>query len=215
MWCCATRCPPSSTASDSSPAPRARSTGSSPASTWPGYTSMIRRDPVGVVAQIAPWNYPLMMAAWKIAPALAAGNTVVLKPSEQTPLTALKLAQIVADVLPEGVVNIVVGRGATVGQRADQSSRRGHDLAYRRHRHRAARCWRPPRTHQAHAPGARRQGAGDRVRRRRSRSRGRGPENLRLLQCRAGLHRRLPRLRRATRSTTDSSPTFRRPSATS
>ncbi len=59
----------------------------------PGYTSMIRRDPVGVVASIAPWNYPLMMAAWKLAPALAAGNTVVFKPSEQTPLTALKLAR--------------------------------------------------------------------------------------------------------------------------
>ncbi|HEV7443341.1 MAG TPA: aldehyde dehydrogenase family protein, partial [Steroidobacteraceae bacterium] len=60
----------------------------------PGYTSMIRRDPIGVVASIAPWNYPLMMAAWKLAPALAAGNTVVLKPSEQTPLTALKLAEL-------------------------------------------------------------------------------------------------------------------------
>jgi aminobutyraldehyde dehydrogenase len=59
----------------------------------PGYTSMIRRDPVGVVASVAPWNYPLMMAAWKLAPALAAGNTVILKPSEQTPLTALKLAE--------------------------------------------------------------------------------------------------------------------------
>lgn len=82
----------------------------------PGHTSMIRRDPVGVVASIAPWNYPLMMAAWKIAPAIAAGNTMVLKPSEQTPLTALKLAKIIAEVLPEGVVNIVVGRGASVGQ---------------------------------------------------------------------------------------------------
>lgn len=81
-----------------------------------GHTSMIRRDPIGVVASIAPWNYPLMMAAWKIAPAIAAGNTVVLKPSEQTPLTALKLARIIAEVLPEGVVNIVVGRGGTVGQ---------------------------------------------------------------------------------------------------
>ena len=81
-----------------------------------GHTSMIRRDPIGVVASIAPWNYPLMMAAWKIAPAIAAGNTVVIKPSEQTPLTALKLARIVADVLPEGVVNVVVGRGASVGQ---------------------------------------------------------------------------------------------------
>jgi len=82
-----------------------------------GHTSMVRRDPVGVVASIAPWNYPLMMAAWKLAPALAAGNTVVLKPSEQTPLTALKLAKHLAEVFPEGVVNIVCGRGETVGQR--------------------------------------------------------------------------------------------------
>ncbi|MCU1715555.1 gamma-aminobutyraldehyde dehydrogenase [Pseudomonas sp. 5P_3.1_Bac2] len=82
----------------------------------PGHTSMIRRDPVGVVASIAPWNYPLMMVAWKLAPALAAGNTVVLKPSEQTPLTALKLAQLIAPVFPAGVINVVFGRGATVGQ---------------------------------------------------------------------------------------------------
>jgi aminobutyraldehyde dehydrogenase len=81
-----------------------------------GHTSMIRRDPVGVVGSIAPWNYPLMMAAWKTAPALAAGNTVVLKPSEQTPLTALLLAQVAAEIFPKGVLNIVTGRGATVGQ---------------------------------------------------------------------------------------------------
>jgi aminobutyraldehyde dehydrogenase len=81
----------------------------------PGFTSMIRRDPIGVVASIAPWNYPLMMASWKLAPALAAGNTVVLKPSEQTPLTALKLATICAELLPPGVVNIICGRGNTVG----------------------------------------------------------------------------------------------------
>ncbi len=81
----------------------------------PGFTSMIRRDPVGVVASIAPWNYPLMMAAWKMAPALAAGNTVVLKPSEQTPLTALKLATILAELFPPGVANIIFGRGNTVG----------------------------------------------------------------------------------------------------
>ena len=80
-----------------------------------GHTSMIRRDPIGVVASIAPWNYPLMMAAWKLAPALAAGNTVVLKPSEQTPLTALKLAEFLAEIFPAGVVNIVFGRGASVG----------------------------------------------------------------------------------------------------
>jgi aminobutyraldehyde dehydrogenase len=81
-----------------------------------GHTSMIRRDPVGVVASIAPWNYPLMMAAWKVAPALAAGNTVVLKPSEQTPLSTLRLAQAVAEILPKGVLNVVCGRGESVGQ---------------------------------------------------------------------------------------------------
>ena len=81
-----------------------------------GHTSMIRRDPVGVVGSIAPWNYPLMMAAWKCAPALAAGNTVVLKPSEQTPLSTLLLAQVVAELFPKGVFNVVCGRGASVGQ---------------------------------------------------------------------------------------------------
>ncbi|MGE8419896.1 gamma-aminobutyraldehyde dehydrogenase [Pseudomonas tussilaginis] len=81
----------------------------------PGHTSMVRRDPLGVVASIAPWNYPLMMVAWKIAPALAAGNTVVLKPSEQTPLTALRLAQLAAEMFPAGVLNILFGRGPSVG----------------------------------------------------------------------------------------------------
>jgi aminobutyraldehyde dehydrogenase len=81
-----------------------------------GFTSMIRRDPVGVVGSIAPWNYPLMMAAWKLAPALAGGNTIVIKPSEQTPLTTLKLAKTIADIVPEGVVNVITGRGETTGQ---------------------------------------------------------------------------------------------------
>ena len=80
-----------------------------------GYTSFIRRDPIGVVGSIAPWNYPLMMAAWKIGPALAAGNTVVLKPSEQTPLTSFRLAQLCAEIFPPGVLNVVAGRGETVG----------------------------------------------------------------------------------------------------
>ncbi|MDX5627643.1 MULTISPECIES: aminobutyraldehyde dehydrogenase [unclassified Brenneria] len=80
-----------------------------------GHTSMIRRDPVGVVASIAPWNYPLMMVSWKLAPALAAGNCVVLKPAEQTPLTALYLAHLLADILPAGVLNILFGNGAGVG----------------------------------------------------------------------------------------------------
>jgi aminobutyraldehyde dehydrogenase len=81
----------------------------------PGHTSLVRRDPIGVVASIAPWNYPLMMAAWKIAPTIAAGNSVVLKPSELTPLTTLKLAALLAELLPPGVVNVVTGRGESVG----------------------------------------------------------------------------------------------------
>lgn len=80
-----------------------------------GYTSMIRREPLGVVGQIAPWNYPLLMAMWKIGPALAAGNTIVLKPSEQTPLTALRLAALAADILPPGVLNVITGDGEPVG----------------------------------------------------------------------------------------------------
>ena len=81
----------------------------------PGFTSMIRRDAVGVIGSIAPWNYPLMMMAWKLAPAIAGGNTVVFKPSEQTPLTALKMAKLLAGILPEGVVNVILGRGESVG----------------------------------------------------------------------------------------------------
>ncbi|MBD0290152.1 MAG: gamma-aminobutyraldehyde dehydrogenase [Thermoleophilia bacterium] len=80
-----------------------------------GYTSMIRREPVGVVGQIAPWNYPLMMAIWKIGPALAAGNTIVLKPSEQTPLTTLLLAEYASEILPSGVLNVITGDGEPVG----------------------------------------------------------------------------------------------------
>lgn len=80
-----------------------------------GYTSMVRRDPLGVIASIAPWNYPLNMATWKLGPALVTGNTVVLKPSELTPMTALKLAEITADILPPGVLNVVCGHGATAG----------------------------------------------------------------------------------------------------
>ncbi len=80
-----------------------------------GRTSIIRREPVGVVASIAPWNYPIMMAGWKIGPALMAGNTVVLKPSIRTPLTALALGEIAADILPPGVLNVITGTGASIG----------------------------------------------------------------------------------------------------
>jgi 1-pyrroline dehydrogenase len=79
------------------------------------HTSMLRRDPLGVCAGIAPWNYPLNMATWKLGPALAAGNTFVLKPSELTPLTALKLAELAADIFPPGVFNVVCGQGETAG----------------------------------------------------------------------------------------------------
>ncbi|HWV21492.1 MAG TPA: aminobutyraldehyde dehydrogenase [Devosia sp.] len=79
--------------------------------------SLVRRDPIGVIAQIAPWNYPLLMAAWKIAPAIAAGNTVVIKPSDLTPLSLLALGGIFAQVLPPGTVNIICGNGPDVGQK--------------------------------------------------------------------------------------------------
>src|SRR5881398_2627026 len=81
-----------------------------------GYTSMLRREPIGVVAGIAPWNYPLMMAIWKLAPALAAGNVQVLKPSEQTPLSTLRFAQLAADILPAGVLNVITGDGVPAGE---------------------------------------------------------------------------------------------------
>src|SRR5216110_674249 len=81
-----------------------------------GYTSWLRREPIGIVGGIAPWNYPLMMAVWKLAPALAAGNVQVLKPSEQTPLTTLRFAQLAADILPAGVLNVVTGDGVPAGE---------------------------------------------------------------------------------------------------
>jgi aminobutyraldehyde dehydrogenase len=81
----------------------------------PGHTSMIRRDPLGVVGSVAPWNYPLLMAIWKICPALMTGNTLVLKPSEHTPLTAIRLAELAGDLFPKGVLNVVTGDGDPVG----------------------------------------------------------------------------------------------------
>ncbi|HEX4562927.1 MAG TPA: gamma-aminobutyraldehyde dehydrogenase [Solirubrobacteraceae bacterium] len=81
-----------------------------------GYTSYTRREPVGVIGQVTPWNYPLMMAIWKFGPALAAGNTVVLKPAETTPVTTVRFAELAADVLPKGVLNIVSGRGEPTGE---------------------------------------------------------------------------------------------------
>jgi aminobutyraldehyde dehydrogenase len=89
----------------------------------PGHTSMIRRDPLGVVGAIAPWNYPLMLMSWKIAPALVTGNTVVFKPSELTPLSALLLAELARDLFPAGVLNIVTGTGTTIGDRLTRDPR--------------------------------------------------------------------------------------------
>src|SRR5258705_4114680 len=82
-----------------------------------GYTSIIRREPLGIVAGICPWNYPLMMAIWKMGPALAAGNLQILKPSEQTPLSLLRFVQLAQEVIPPGVLQVVTGDGVPVGQR--------------------------------------------------------------------------------------------------
>src|SRR5258708_37077464 len=82
-----------------------------------GYTSWLRREPIGVVGGIAPWNYPLIMAVWKLAPALAAGNVQVLKPSEQTALSLLRFAELAQEVIPPGVLNVVTGDGVPVGER--------------------------------------------------------------------------------------------------
>src|SRR5216117_3717722 len=83
-----------------------------------GYSSWLRREPIGIVGGIAPWNYPLMMAVWKLAPALAAGNVQVVKPSEQTPLTTLRFAQLAqeAEIIPPGVLNVITGDGVPVGE---------------------------------------------------------------------------------------------------
>jgi 1-pyrroline dehydrogenase len=80
-----------------------------------GYTSIVRREPLGIVAGITPWNYPLMMAVWKMGPALAAGNVQILKPAEQTPLTTLRFAELAQEVLPPGVLNVITGEGVPVG----------------------------------------------------------------------------------------------------
>ena len=82
-----------------------------------GYTSMIRREPLGIVAGICPWNYPLMMAVWKMGPALAAGNAQILKPAEQTPMSLLRFVELASDVIPEGVLQVVTGDGVPTGSR--------------------------------------------------------------------------------------------------
>ena len=160
-----------------------------------GHTSFVRREPIGVVGQVTPWNYPMMMAMWKIAPALAAGNTIVLKPSDTTPETTLLLAELASEFLPEGTFNVITGdreTGRMLVEHRDAGARRDHRLGPRRHAGRRERVARP----QARPPRARRQGAGHRLRRRRHRGRRRGHRHRRLLQRRPGLHRRDPRPRR-------------------
>ena len=169
-----------------------------------GHTSYVRREPVGVVGQVTPWNYPMMMAVWKFAPAIAAGNTVVLKPSDTTPETTLLLAEIAAEFLPPGVLNVVTGdrdtgRAVVEHPTAAMVSITGSVRAG----HGGGRVGRQG--PQAGAPRARRQGAGRGVRRRRPRGRRRGHRRRRLLQRRSGLHGRHPGAGRAAASTTTSS----------
>ena len=156
------------------------------------HTSLIRREPVGVVASIAPWNYPIMMAGWKIGPALMAGNTVVLKPSARTPLTALILGEIAADILPRRRPQ----RHHRDGRRDRRCARRPpegrDDLGHRRHGDRQAHRPDRGRHGQAAPPRARWQGAGHRLRRRRSRRGHREPQGVLVLERRSGLHRAVP-----------------------
>ena len=172
-----------------------------------GYTSFTRREAVGVIGQVTPWNYPLMMAIWKFGPALAAGNTVVLKPAETTPITTVRLAELAAEMLPKGVLNVVTGPGPADGRGADHPPRRGHARADRLGRHGQALRAHRRRHAQARAPGAGRQGARcvvfDDVSLESAMA---DDRRHRLLQRRPGLHRRHPRARRRATSTTTSSP---------
>ena len=156
-----------------------------------GHTSSVRREPIGPVAQVAPWNYPMMMSVWKFAPALAAGNTVVLKPSDTTPASSAWMVEKMQDIFPPGVCNLVCGDrdtgAALTAHKIPQlvsitgSTRAGIAVA-------SAAAARP----QARPPRARRQGAGRGLRRRRHRGSGRGHLHRRPLQRRPGLHRRDP-----------------------
>ena len=154
-----------------------------------GFTSFIRREPIGVCAAVTPWNYPMMMAVWKFGPALAAGNTMVLKPSDTTPVSTLLLAELMGEFLPPGVFNVVcgdrdTGRALVTNPVPQMVSITGSVRAGRGGGHRGR--GRP----QEGPPRAGRQGAGHRVRRRRPGQDGRGHRDRRVLQRRPGLHRR-------------------------
>ena len=155
------------------------------------HTSFIRREPIGVCAAVTPWNYPMMMAVWKWAPALAAGNTMVLKPSDTTPASTLLMAEIMSEFLPDGVFNVVCGDRDT-GRTAGRAPDPGHGVDHRQRpgRHGGGRGG--GRRREAGPPRAGRQGPGGGLRRRRPRRRRRGHRRRRLLQRRPGLHGRHP-----------------------
>ena len=152
------------------------------------HTSWIRREPVGVIGQVSPWNYPMMMAIWKFCPAIAAGNTVVIKPSDTTPVTTAMLAEIAAKHFPAGVLNVVCG-DREYGRRGGRASHTGDGVDHRLGGRGPRGGRQRGQSSQAHAPGVGRQGAGDRVRRQRHRRRRRGNRDSGLLQRRPGLHR--------------------------
>ena len=192
----ARRCRSRPTTSASSPAPPATSKARARASTSRATPRWSGASRSAIVAGICPWNYPLMMAVWKMGPALAAGNAQILKPAEQTPLSLLRFLELAKDVIPDGVLQAVTGDGVPTGARL--VSHPGIGLvsltgdvstgqADREERGRHA---------QARAPRARRQGADGRLRRRRPRGRRRGHQDRRLRELGAGLHRRLTRDRR-------------------
>ena len=169
-----------------------------PGSTWTDHTSWVRREPVGVVGQVTPWNYPLLMMIWKIAPALAGGNTVVLKPSDTTPASSTLLGELCQEFLPPGRPQRRVRRPrhrSSARRAQDAADGLDHRLGARGHGGRRLGRSRP----QAGPPRARRQGAGDRLRRRRRREGRRGDRHGRLLQRRPGLHGRHPRAGRTRR----------------
>ena len=150
-------------------------------------TSFIRREPIGVCAQVAPWNYPMLMAVWKFGPALAAGNAVVLKPSDTTPASTTLLAEIAAEFFPPGVFNVVcgdrdTGRAMVLHDMPAMVSVTGSVRAGQEVAAAAAQ------SAEALPPRARRQGAGRGVRRRRHRRGGGGDCDRRIFQCRSGLH---------------------------
>ena len=154
-----------------------------------GYTSIIRREPLGIVAGITPWNYPLMMVVWKLGPALAAGNVQILKPAEQTPLTTLRFVELAQEILPPGVA---AGRDRRrPPRRRPARPPPGHParVADRRRRDRQADRAERERHAEARPSRARRQGADGRARRRRPRAGRRGDQDRRLLELRPGLHR--------------------------